>query len=138
MNKINLVGRIGKDPEVRYGQSGAAVCSFSLAVRRSMKREGAPDSDWFDITAFGKTAEYIGSYCHKGDLMEVSGRAEWNEWTNSEGVTKKKLQILAESVTGYGRPGSGEQTQAKPARREAPAPKADEWEQIETDQDLPF
>lgn len=75
MNKVILLGNLTRDPEVRYSQgSNMAIARFSLAVNRRFPREGEPDSDFFNCTAFGKTAEFVEKYFHKGSRMSLVGR----------------------------------------------------------------
>lgn len=73
MNNITIIGRMGKDPEVRKTASGKSVCSFSVAVN---KRSKDKDADWFNVTVFGQPAEFITNYGGKGRLVAVSGRME--------------------------------------------------------------
>lgn len=78
MNKVILMGRLTRDAEVRYsqGQNQTAVARFSLAVDRKFKRDGEPDADFFNCTAFGRTAEVIERYCGKGSKILVDGRVQ--------------------------------------------------------------
>lgn len=78
MNKVILMGRLTRDPEVRYSQgaSQTAVGRFSIAVDRRFKREGEPDADFFNCTAFGKQAEFVERYLHKGTKVCVCGRIQ--------------------------------------------------------------
>ena len=66
MNKVILMGRLTRDPEMRYGQSGTGIASFSLAVDRRFKREGQAEADFFNCTAFGKQGEFVEKYLKKG------------------------------------------------------------------------
>ena len=77
MNICNFIGRLGKDPEMRYTTNGKAVVSFSLAVNRDGKKD---ESDWINFVAWEKTAELIGQYCHKGDLIGVTGSLQQRSW----------------------------------------------------------
>ena len=76
MNKIIITGRLGKDPELKTGSSGAEYTNFSLAVDRRREKDGERKTDWFRCVAFGKMAVFITTYFHKGDGMELSGRME--------------------------------------------------------------
>ena len=98
MNKIMLMGRLTRDPEVSYAQneSGTAVARFSIAVDRRFKREGEPDADFFNCVAFGKMAENIAKYFHKGDRMLVSGRIETSQYTNKDGQKATSVQIVVD------------------------------------------
>ena len=77
MNVCTFIGRLGRDPEMRYTTNGKAVVSFSLAVNRDGKKD---ESDWIDFVAWEKTAEIIANHCHKGDLIGVTGNLQRREW----------------------------------------------------------
>lgn len=77
MNVCTFIGRLGRDPEMRYTPNGKAVVSFSLAVNRDGKKD---ERDWIDFVAWEKTAEVIAQYCHKGDLLGVTGSLQRREW----------------------------------------------------------
>ncbi|MEE3420378.1 MAG: single-stranded DNA-binding protein [Lachnospiraceae bacterium] len=100
MNKVILMGRLTRDPEVRYSQGATpvAVARFSLAVDRRFKREGQPEADFFDCTAFGKTAEFAEKYLHKGTKMVVEGRLQNDNYKNREGVMIYRTQIVVENM----------------------------------------
>lgn len=95
MNKVIMMGRLTKDPEIRYAQSGSAVGSFSLAVDRRFKRDGEPDADFFNCTAFGKTAEFVEKYLKKGTKVVIDGRLQNDSYTNKDGqkVTSTKIYV---------------------------------------------
>ncbi len=100
MNKVILMGRLTRDPEVRYGQGGnqTAVARFSLAVDRRFKRDGQPDADFFNCTAFGKQAEFVERYLHKGIKMVVVGRIQNDNYTNRDGQMVYSVQVIAEEL----------------------------------------
>ena len=87
MNKAIMMGRLTRDPEVRYsqGQNATAVASFSIAVDRRFKREGEPEADFFNCTAFGKQGEFVEKYLKKGVKVVVSGRVQNDNYTNKDG-----------------------------------------------------
>ena len=87
MNKVILMGRLTRDPEVRYSQgaTATAVARFSVAVDRRFKREGEPDADFFNCTCFGKQAEFVEKYLHKGTKVVLTGRIQNDNYTNKEG-----------------------------------------------------
>ncbi|MDD6428433.1 single-stranded DNA-binding protein [Candidatus Weimeria sp. HCP3S3_B5] len=85
MNKIILMGRLTRDPEVRYGGAqNTAIARFSIAVDRRFKREGQPDADFFNCVAFGKTAEVIEKYMHKGTKVLVDGEMRNNNYESKK------------------------------------------------------
>ena len=100
MNKVILMGRLTRDPEVRYSQgaSQTAVARFSVAVDRRFKREGEPDADFFNCTAFGKQAEFIERYLHKGTKIVLSGRVQNDNYTNKEGQMVYSVRIMVEEI----------------------------------------
>ena len=99
MNKVILLGNLTRDPEVRYSQgSNMAIARFSLDVNRRFPREGEPDSDFFNCTAFGKTAEFVEKYFHKGSRMSLVGRVQNDNYTNKNGEKVYSVQIIAEEV----------------------------------------
>ena len=99
MNKVILLGNLTRDPEVRYSQgSNMAIARFSLAVNRRFPREGEPDSDFFNCTAFGKTAEFVEKHFHKGSRMSLVGRVQNHNYTNKNGEMVYSVQIIAEEV----------------------------------------
>lgn len=96
MNHVYIVGRIGRDPELRFATSGNAVANFSVAVTR--KPNGQEETTWFDCVSFGEQAE---NYCAdfvKGSRVIVIGRIEIKEYTGKDGVEKKKTQIVVDEA----------------------------------------
>ncbi|MCM1100419.1 MAG: single-stranded DNA-binding protein [Clostridium sp.] len=100
MNKVILMGRLTRDPEVRYSQgaSQTAVARFSIAVDRRFKREGEPDADFFNCTAFGKQAEFIERYLHKGTKIVLSGRVQNDNYTNKDGQMVYSVRVMVDEV----------------------------------------
>lgn len=99
MNKIILMGRLTNDPEVRYSQGNTnAIARFSLAVDRKFKRDGEPTADFFNLTAFGKQAEFCEKYLRKGIKVVTSGRLQNNNYTNKDGQMVYSTQILVEEI----------------------------------------
>lgn len=98
MNKVILMGRLTRDPEVRATQSGTGVCSFSLAVNRRVKQEGQPDADFINVTAWAKTAEFVGKYFTKGQQVAVIGRIQTRNYDDKEGKKIFVTEVVAEEV----------------------------------------
>ena len=100
MNKVILMGRLTRDPEVRYSQgaSQTAVARFSVAVDRRFKREGEPDADFFNCTAFGKQAEFIERYLHKGTKIVLSGRIQNDNYTNKDGQMVYSVRVMVDEI----------------------------------------
>lgn len=98
MNLCIHIGRLSRDPEVRYGQSCNAMASFSLAVDRKFKREGQATADFLNFKAFGKTAEFLEKYCHKGTKLVVQSHLQNDNYTNKEGVKVYRDSLIVDSV----------------------------------------
>lgn len=100
MNKVILMGRLTRDPEVRYSQgaSQTAVARFSVAVDRRFKREGEPDADFFNCTAFGKQAEFVERYLHKGIKILLSGRIQNDNYTNKDGQMVYSVRVMVDEI----------------------------------------
>ena len=97
MNKVFLMGNIGKDPDIRYSND-KAVARFSLAVRRRFTREGDQDTDWLNVVAFSKLAEFCEKYLRKGSKIIVEGRINTGSYTNKEGQKVYTTDIIAEQI----------------------------------------
>lgn len=82
VNSVILVGRAGRDPEMRYFESGRVKTTFSLAVNRPTKDK---ETDWFDIEIWGRQAEIAGEYVRKGSLIGIEGRLDFSKWTDDGG-----------------------------------------------------
>ena len=99
MNKIILMGRLTRDPEVRYGgANNTAVARFSIAVDRRFKREGEPTADFFNCTAFGKLGEFVEKYLKKGTKIVLDGELRNDNYTNKEGQKVYGIQIIANQI----------------------------------------
>ena len=100
MNKVILIGRLTRDPEVRYtqGDNSMAIASFSVAVNRKFKRENEPEADFFNCTAFGKQAEFVEKYLKKGTKILISGRVQNDNYTNKEGQKIYSVRVMAEEI----------------------------------------
>ena len=97
MNTIVLIGRLTRDPELKYTNSGTAVCNFSIAVGRDYKRDNEPDVDFFNCVAWTKTAELVAQYMSKGSLIGVQGRVQNRSW-DKDGQKHYVTEIVAEKV----------------------------------------
>lgn len=144
MNKVILMGRLTRDPEVRYSND-MAIARFSLAVDRRFKREGQPETDFFNCTAFGKLGEFVEKYLHKGTKIVLDGEIHNDNYTDKNGNKQYSVQInansieFAESKNAQGNAASGGATQSS----SAPQPSADAGEGFMSipdgaDDELPF
>lgn len=128
MNKVNLIGRLGHDVDLRYTPDQLAVARFSIAVNRPGKDNG---TDWLDCVSFGKQAETISKYCSKGSLIGVSGRVQVDSY-EKDGINRRKWEIRLDTFGGCTFCDGRKETEAKP----------EQGEQVEgfkqADDDIPF
>jgi single-strand DNA-binding protein len=98
MNKAILMGRLTRDPEVRYSQSAnpVAVARYGLAVRRQFHKQGEQDVDFFNIVAFGKAGEFAEKYFRKGQMVSIVGRLQVNNWEDQQKVKHTSVDVVAE------------------------------------------
>lgn len=97
MNSVQLVGRLTRDPEIRYADGGSAIARFSLAVDRRYKSENGPTADFPNCVAFGRTAEFIEKYFRKGMRMGCQGRIQTGSYTNNDGQKVYTTDVVVES-----------------------------------------
>ena len=99
LNHIDIMGRLGKDPELRHTNSGKAVASFSLAVERDFKnQDGTRTTDWIDCVAWGNTAEFVSRNFSKGRMAAVSGSLQMRKWTDKNGQNRISSEVNASNV----------------------------------------
>lgn len=96
MNKVILMGRLTKDPDIRYTQDGTAVARYTLAVDRRYQRDGEQKADFISCVAFGKSGEFAEKYLHKGMKIMVSGRIQTGSYTNRDGQKVYTTDIVVE------------------------------------------
>ncbi|MDO8420171.1 MAG: single-stranded DNA-binding protein [Rubrivivax sp.] len=140
VNKVILIGNLGKDPEVRYAPSGAAICNVTIATSRQWKDktsgERQEETEWHRVVFYDRLAEIAGEYLKKGKSVYIEGRLKTRKWTDKEGVDKYTTEIIAQEMTMLGAReggagGGGDDMGAAPAARSAaparsapaPAPK---------------
>lgn len=119
MNTTTVIGRLGADPEIKYGTDSRAIASFSVADDQGKDKQGANRTNWFRCTAWGKTAENIGKYFHKGNMIVVFGQVLAREFTGKDGVNRTSLDL---TVHGWGFAGENkndDQAQGAPAQQAA-------------------
>ena len=99
LNKVFVMGRLTRDPELRRTQSGTAVASFSLAVDRDYKTQsGEKETDFFDVVAWRTTAEFVAKYFTKGRMAVVEGRLQVRPWQDKDGNNRRSTEIIAENI----------------------------------------
>jgi single-strand DNA-binding protein len=101
LNRVTLVGRLTRDPELRHTQGGDPVCSIRLAVSSRSRDEGGnwgDRSNYFDVTVFGRQAETASTYLAKGRRIGVDGRLSWREWQAQDGTKRQSVEVIANDV----------------------------------------
>jgi single-strand DNA-binding protein len=153
VNKVILVGNCGRDPEVRYAPSGAAICNVSVATssRRKDKTSGESieDTQWHRVTFYDRLAEIAGEYLKKGRPVYIEGRLKYGKYTDKDGIERNTVDIVASEMQLLGgregmggaeesaAPRSAPPQRSAPAPRPAPAPKsATGFDDM--DDDIPF
>jgi single-strand DNA-binding protein len=156
VNKVIIVGNLGKDPEVRYMPSGSAICNITVATSRQWKDKTSGDrqeeTEWHRIVFFDRMAEIAGEYLKKGRPVYVEGRLKTRKWTDKDGVDKYTTEIVATDMQmlgsreGMGSPGDdagggGSSRGSGAARPSAPAQKPSAKSSTgfdDMDDDIPF
>ena len=135
LNRVVLIGRLTRDPELRTTNTGKSVVSFSIAVQKRIKPQNPnePDADFFRVTAWGQTAEFVSNYLAKGRLVAVDGRLESRKFVDSSGANREVVEITADNVNALDRPrdDAAEGGGASSGGGRAPAnvaPSADEYD----------
>ena len=129
-SKVILIGRLTKDPELRYTPKGTPVASFSLAINYRYKQndEKKDETTFIDIVVFGKPAEFCGQYLNKGSAVIVDGRLQQRRW-ESDGQQKSKIEVVAQSVNFL--PGSKKDAPGESSSGEGDFPPPDEKTDLE-------
>ena len=123
LNKIIIMGRLTRDPELRHTQTGTAVASFSLAVDRDFKDKATGDrtTDFIDVVAWRQTGEFVSRYFTKGRMAVVEGRLQIRDWTDKEGGKRRSAEVIADNVYfGDSKPKDGGEEDDIPAYTGAP------------------
>ena len=123
LNKIFLMGRLTRDPELRHTQTGTAVASFSLAVDRDFRNRdsGEKGVDFIDVVAWRNTAEFVSKYFTKGRMAVVEGRLQIRDWTDREGGKRRSAEVVADNIYFGDSKRDGETGGASFSRPAAPA-----------------
>ena len=119
MNKVILMGRLTREPEVRYSQGGEplAIARYTLAVNRRFKRQGDPEADFINCVAFGKAGEFAEKYFKKGQLVSVVGRLQVRGWEDNEGKKRWSTDVIVEEQ--YFAESNKESGESKPAAEQS-------------------
>lgn len=144
MNVVVLVGRLAKDPEMKYTPSGMPITTFRLAVDRGRKNEAGEDqTDWLNIVAFQKTAELVAQYCDKGSIVGIEGRIQTRDYDDASGKKQTWVEIVANNVRFLESRAEAERRRAArgqsapPGAASAPPPPTDNYGPIGQNED-PF
>ena len=123
LNRIILMGRLTRDPELRHTQTGTAVASFSLAVDRDFRNRdsGEKGVDFIDVVAWRNTAEFVSKYFTKGRMAVVEGRLQIRDWTDREGGKRRSAEVVADNIYFGDSKRDGETGGASFSRPAAPA-----------------
>lgn len=144
MNKVILMGRLTRDPEVRYSQGNEpmAVCRFSIAVDRpysSKRNENEPTADFINCVCFGKRGETIGQYFHKGNRIAVVGRLQVSNWTDNNGQKRYSTDVIIDDFEFCESKDSSNYSSSAPAPSQSSQP--DDFYSVDSsvdDDNLPF
>lgn len=139
MNKVLMMGRLVRDPEIRYsqGQNATAVARFSIAVDRRFKKEGEPEADFFNCTCFGKTAEFAEKFLKQGTKIALSGRVENDNYTDKNGNKVYGTRILVEEVE-FAESKANASGEAQKPQNTAKSEATEGFMNVPDDEELPF
>ena len=136
VNKVILIGNLGRDPEIRYAPSGSAICNVTIATSRQWKDKNSGDrqeeTEWHRVVFYDRLAEIAGEYLKKGKSVYIEGRLKTRKWTDKDGVEKYTTEIIAQEMTmlggregggggGMGDGGGEDAPRSAPPQRSAPA-----------------
>jgi single-strand DNA-binding protein len=136
LNKVILCGRLTADVELKQTQSGVHVCSFTIAVNRRIAKEGDQQADFISVVAWRQTAEFISKYFKKGSSICVSGSIQTRSWKDNNGNNRYATEVVAEEAMFV-------DSKSESGNHDSPAfasqaPTAPNFEELKTDDDLPF
>ncbi len=148
LNRVVLVGRLTRDPEMKYTPAGIAVTQMSIAVQRFTKNEtGDRDVDFFNLVAWRQSAEFAANYLVKGQLISVDGRLQARSWVGQDGTKRNAVEIVVDNIDSLDRKPDGAASpdgenasppQARPASSPPPAARASAPAASDMDESDPF
>lgn len=148
INKVILIGNLGRDPEVRYTPNGAAICNVTIATSRNWKDktsgERMEETEWHRVVFYDRLAEIAGEYLKKGRSVYVEGRLKTRKWQDKDGVEKYTTEIIADQMQmlggrdGGGDDGGGSRPAARAPAASKPAPQKSSTGFDDMDDDIPF
>lgn len=139
LNKIILMGRLGRDPDVHYTQEGTPVASFSLAVDRDFvdQATGRRPTDWIGVVAWGARAKFTQQYFRKGQLAVVEGRLQIRDWTDREGNKRRTAEVVAEQIYFAGAKATPP-SEGNADERQLPPDQGNDFRDVDDEGELPF
>lgn len=139
LNKIFIMGRLTRDPELRTTNSGTSVASFSLAVDRNYKgADGEKETDFIDCVAWRQTGEFAAKYFTKGRMTVVEGRLQIRPWTDKEGNNRRSAEVIVDNMYFGDSKRDGDTGGARPASGPVNV-SANDWQEVDEDEgDMPF
>ena len=139
MNTVDLVGRLTKDPELKYTASGVAMARFTIAVNRQFKKEGQQDADFINCVAWRKTAENLANFQKKGNLIGIIGSIQSGSYEGKDGKRVYTIEVLAENIQFYDKKEQGINHQQAPVQQKNQyAQQGKENNPLKFNEDLPF
>ena len=121
LNKVLLIGRLGKDPEMRYTPTGKPLTKFQMAVNRSWTsadNEKKTETEWFTVVSWGKLAEICNQYLKKGQQVYIEGRLHTRHWEDDKGANHSIVEVVAQEMIMLG--GPGEEAESAPPEEQTP------------------
>lgn len=139
LNVVAIMGRMVKDPELKTTNSGKSVCSFRIANDSGYKDAGGQSqTNWLDVTAWGKTAEFVCKYFPKGALIAIVGRLQSRNYQDKSGNNRNAVEVVVNNVSFAGNKEPAQSQNVANRAVSAPVAANNEYEPIEDDGDLPF
>ena len=147
LNKVILMGRLVRDPELKTTNSDISVCKFTVAVNRPYQKDKEQQADFINVTAWRGTAEFVSKYFSKGKMIIVEGKLQNNDYTDKDGVKHYSMVVQADNVNFGGSKSDNGGTSQAETNSNAIAqtvegaslpPNLDEFEEILSDGDIPF
>ena len=133
-NSVTLIGRLCADPELKTTQSGAMVSSGAVAVQRPYKRDAQQQTDFFNFSAWGSSAEFLSKYFRKGSPIGIRGKLQTRSWTDREGIKRTATEVFAEEIVMIEAKAKDDDGY-KPSYGGSGSPK---FEEVASEDDLPF
>ena len=139
LNKVFIMGRLARDPELRRTNNGTAVASFTLAVDRDYKgASNERETDWIDCVAWRQTADFVSRYFTKGRMAVVEGRLQLRDWTDKDGNKRRSTEVMVENIY-FADSKNAKPGEAATERTPNPAPPSKQaYTDIDEQEELPF